>query len=69
VWVYPSYDIRINYGDPVSGQAGELFLPVDFAVGRKVTKNLVMPLEMAVPIIKDYPAYGFKMEFWIVIKK
>jgi len=26
VTLYPSYDIRINYGDPVSGQTRRLFL-------------------------------------------
>src|SRR6516165_1295387 len=31
VTLYPSYDIRINYGEPVSGQTGKLFLPADFA--------------------------------------
>lgn len=37
VTLYPSYHIRINYGDPVSGQTGRLFLPADVAVGRKVS--------------------------------
>jgi hypothetical protein len=42
VTLYPSYDIRFNYGDPVSGQRGKLFLPADFAIGRNVTDNAVM---------------------------
>jgi hypothetical protein len=62
VTLYPSYDIRINYGAPVSGQTGRLFLPADVAVGRKVTDNLVMSLEVSAPIVKDYPAYDFKIE-------
>jgi hypothetical protein len=52
---YPSEDIRVNYGDPVTGQTGRLFLPFDFMVGRKLTQNLVLSLEVSVPIIKDYP--------------
>jgi hypothetical protein len=28
--LYPSADIRVNYGDPVTGQTGRLFLPFDF---------------------------------------
>ena len=38
--LYPSADIRVNYGDPVTGQTGRLFLPFDFSVGRSLTKNL-----------------------------
>jgi hypothetical protein len=45
----------VNYGDPVTGQTGRLFLPVDFILGRKLTQNLVLSLEVSVPIIKDYP--------------
>ncbi len=65
---YPSYDIRINYGDPVSGQTGRLFLPADVAVGYALTDKIAMSLEVSVPIIKDYPVYDFKTEFRIVIK-
>jgi hypothetical protein len=28
---YPSPDIRVNFGDPVTGQTGRFFLPFDFA--------------------------------------
>jgi hypothetical protein len=59
---YPSEDIRVNYGDPVTGQTGRLFLPFDFMLGRKLTQNLVLSLEVSVPIIKDYPVYDFKTE-------
>lgn len=52
----------MNYGDPVTGQTGRLFLPVDFILGRKLTQNLVLSLEVSVPIIKDYPVYDFKTE-------
>ena len=62
VTFYPSPDVRVNYGDPVTGQTGRLFLPFDFMVGRKLTKNLVLSLEVGVPIIKQYPVYDFKTE-------
>ena len=65
---YPSYDIRINYGDPVSGQTGRLFLPADLAVGYALSDKVAMSLEVSVPIIKDYPVYDFKTEFRVVIK-
>jgi len=60
VTFYPSPDIRVNYGDPVTGQTGRLFLPFDFQIGRKLTKDLALSLEVGVPIIKDYPVYDFK---------
>jgi hypothetical protein len=59
---YPSDDIRMNYGDPVTGQTGRLFLPFDVMLGRKLNQNLVLSLEVGVPIIKDYPVYNFKTE-------
>jgi hypothetical protein len=58
--LYPSADIRVNYGDPVTGQTGRLFLPFDFGVGRSLTKNFTISLEFGVPIIRDYPVYDFK---------
>jgi len=60
VTFYPSADIRVNYGDPVTGQTGRLFLPFDFQIGRKLTKDLTLSLEIGVPLIKDYPVYDFK---------
>jgi len=62
VTFYPSADIRVNYGDPVTGQTGRLFLPFDVMIGRKLTKDLVLSLEVGVPMIKDYPVYDFKTE-------
>jgi hypothetical protein len=58
--LYPSADIRVNFGDPVTGQTGRLFLPLDFSVGRSLSKNFTISLEFGVPIIKDYPVYDFK---------
>jgi len=60
VTFYPDPDIRINYGDPIAGQTGRLFLPMDFLVGRDLTKTITMSLEIGVPMIKDYPVYDFK---------
>jgi hypothetical protein len=62
VALYPSPDIRINFGDPITGQTGRLFLPFDARVGRDLTDHMALSLEIGVPIIKDYPVYNFKAE-------
>jgi hypothetical protein len=62
VALYPSADIRINFGDPVPGQTGRLFLPFDARIGRDLTDHIALSLEVGVPIIKDYPVYNFKAE-------
>ena len=59
-YVYPNPDIRLNFGDPITGQTGRLFLPLDFLVGRSITKDVTLSLEIGVPLIKDYPVYDFK---------
>jgi len=59
---YPSADIRVNFGDPVTGQTGRLFLPFDARVGRNLTDHIALSLEIGVPIIRDYPVYDFKAE-------
>jgi hypothetical protein len=60
VTFYPDPDIRINFGDPVTGQTGRLFLPFDFLVGRTLTNNVIASIEVGVPIVKDYPVYDIK---------
>jgi hypothetical protein len=60
VTFYPNPDIRLNFGDPITGQTGRLFLPFDFMVGRTVMKDVTVSLEIGVPMIKDYPVYDFK---------
>jgi hypothetical protein len=60
VTFYPDPDIRINFGDPVTGQTGRLFLPFDFLVGRTLTNNVITSIEVGVPIVKDYPVYDIK---------
>jgi hypothetical protein len=60
--LYPSPDIRMNYGTPVSHQTGRLFLPLNFMVGWKPTMNTVVSTEFGIPIIKDFPVYNFKVQ-------
>jgi hypothetical protein len=62
VTFYPTPDIRGNFGPPVTGQTGRLFLPIDVRVGRKITDNVTLSLEIGVPIVKQYPVYDFKTE-------
>jgi hypothetical protein len=59
---YPSADIRINLGDPITGQTGRLFLPFDARIGRKLSDNAALSFELGVPIIKDYPVYNIKAQ-------
>ena len=59
---YPSPDIRINYGDPITGQTGRLFLPFDARIGRRLSKNTALSFELGVPIIRDYPVYNLKTQ-------
>jgi hypothetical protein len=59
---FPSPDIRINYGDPITGQTGRLFLPFDVRVGRQLSNNVALSFELGVPIIKDYPVYNLKTQ-------
>jgi hypothetical protein len=60
--LYPSPDIRLNYGTAVWGQTGRLFLPLNFLIGWKPTENTVIPAEFGIPIIKEFPAYTFKTQ-------
>jgi hypothetical protein len=62
VTIFPSTDIRINYGDPITGQTGRWFVPLDFRFGKKFTNNIALSLEVGVPIIKDYPVYNLKTQ-------
>jgi hypothetical protein len=59
---YPSTDIRWNFGDAITGQTGRLFLPFDARIGRKLSDNLALSLEVGVPIVRDYPIYNFKTQ-------
>jgi hypothetical protein len=68
ITLYPSYDVRINYGPAVPGQTGRLFLPFDVAVGREISKGVQLSLEVSVPIIRDFPVYNFKTEIRMVAR-
>jgi hypothetical protein len=68
VTLYPSQDIRINFGDPISGQKGRLFLPFDAQIGRKISDALTISFELGVPIVKDYPVYNLKARMKIAGK-
>ena len=60
--LFPSPDIRLNYGTPVWNQTGRLFLPLNFMVGWKPTEHTVISAEFGIPIIKDFPVYTFKTQ-------
>jgi hypothetical protein len=59
---YPSADIRINLGDPITGQTGRLFLPFDARIGRQLSDNVTLSFELGVPLIRDYPVYNLKTQ-------
>ncbi len=59
---FPSPDIRINFGDPTTGQTGRWFVPFDIRVGKKFNETIALSLEVGVPIIRDYPVYDFKAQ-------
>ena len=59
---YRSHDIRINFGAPIAGQTGRLFLPFDALMGVRLTDKVQLSLEGSVPIVKEYPVYNFKTE-------
>ena len=57
--LYPNPEIRWNFGAPVTGQTGRLFLPFDARIGHKFSDAFDASLEVAVPIVKQYPVYNF----------
>jgi hypothetical protein len=62
VTFFPSPDIRVNFGDPITGQTGRWFVPFDIRVGKKLSDTIALSLEGGVPMIKDYPVYDFKTQ-------
>ena len=56
---YPNPEIRWNFGAPITGQTGRLFLPFDARVGKKFSNSFDVSLELAIPIVKEYPVYNF----------
>jgi hypothetical protein len=59
--LFPSPDIRWNFGTKPTGQTGRLFFPLDGEIGRGLGKYLAS-LEVSVPVVKDYPVYQYKIE-------
>jgi hypothetical protein len=66
--LYPSNDIRLNFGDPINGQTGRLFLPFDAKIGKNLSDRLSVSFEAGAPIIQDYPVYKFKALFNITAR-
>jgi hypothetical protein len=60
--LYPSSDIRYNAATVRSGDTGRWFVPVDFLVGDKISRKLLVSLEISVPVVKEYHVYSFKSE-------
>ena len=57
--LYPNPEIRWNFGAPITGQTGRLFLPFDARIGHKFSDSFNVSLEVGVPIVKQYPVYDF----------
>lgn len=57
--LYPSPEIRWNFGAPITGQTGRLFLPFDARIGKKFNDFFNASIEVSVPIVKQYPVYNF----------
>jgi hypothetical protein len=62
VALFPSPDIRVNFGDPITGQTGRWFIPFDIRVGKKLSDTIALSLEVSVPMLKDYPVYDVKTQ-------
>jgi hypothetical protein len=63
--LYPSPEIRVNFGDPISGQTGRLFVPLDVKLGKNITDQFSISLEASAPIIRNYPVYNFKTVLYV----
>jgi len=62
VVLFPSTDIRVNFGRKIAGQTGRLFLPLDGAIGCNLGDSQVLSLEVSAPVVRDYPLYRLKIE-------
>jgi hypothetical protein len=60
--------IRINYGDPITGQTGRWLVPFDFRAGKKFTDNVALSLEIGVPIVRDYPVCDLKTQLRVNVR-
>jgi hypothetical protein len=57
--LYPNPEIRWNFGAPITGETGRLFLPIDVRIGKKFGRYVDLSLEASAPIVKQYPVYNF----------
>jgi hypothetical protein len=57
VTFFPSQDIAVNYMD-----RGKWFFPLDFLIGKRLSKKTLVSLEASVPLVKEYNLYEFKLE-------
>jgi hypothetical protein len=60
--LFPSPDIRMNFGRKVTGQTGRLFFPLDGEIGYNLSEDKVASLEVSAPVVRDYPLYRLKIE-------
>ena len=60
--LFPSTDIRYNLGDKREKDSGRWFVPLNFMIGKMLSKDIVSSIEIGVPIINDYHVYDFKVE-------
>jgi hypothetical protein len=60
--LYPSSDIRYNFGSKRPGDTGRWFFPFNFMVGKMLNRTTVASVEFGIPIVNDYQVYDFKME-------
>jgi len=60
--LFPSTDIRYNFGAKVKTQTGRLFLPLDAQIGRAIGDRFITSLEVSAPIVDNYPVYRLKIE-------
>ncbi|MCW2284390.1 hypothetical protein M2323_002061 [Rhodoblastus acidophilus] len=66
--LYPSPEIRLNFGDPLNGQTGRLFLPLDFKIGKNINDQFTISVEASAPIVRNYPVYNFKTALYIDVR-
>jgi Protein of unknown function (DUF1214) len=60
--LYPSGDIRYNFGTKRPGDTGQWFVPFNFMVGKMLNRTTVTFVQFHIAIVNDYRVYDFKME-------
>jgi len=54
---FPSQDIAVNFLD-----GGKWFFPLDFLIGKHLTKNTLISVEASAPLIRGYNLYEFRLQ-------